>query len=179
MVPDAITTARTLLRPFQPSDVDAVLEYASDPEWSRYVIALPTASYTRDNAERFVAHQASLDRRVAPSWAIVFQNRVVGGVNARFFHEHRVGELGYGLAPRLWGRGLVFEAACAVIGASFQTYPQLVRWQAKTDARNTRSLRVMERLGMTREGLLRSNRFFRGELVDEVIYGLLRSEWRC
>jgi hypothetical protein len=52
-----------------------------------------------------------------------------------------------------------------------------VRVRATCDARNTQSIRVMEKLGMTREALLRSDRFFRGELTDEAICGLLRSEW--
>ena len=47
-----------------------------------------------------------------------------------------------------------------------------------TDARNTQWLRVMEKLGMKREGLLRRDRLFRGELVDEVVCGMLRSEWQ-
>jgi ribosomal-protein-alanine N-acetyltransferase len=111
-------------------------------------------------------------------WAIEFQGRVVGGLGVQFAHDHRVGELGYGLAPRLWGQGLAVEAAAAVITASFRTYPELVRIRARTDARNARSLRVMAKLGMQREALLRSERFSRGELVDEVVCGLLRHEWR-
>ena len=49
--------------------------------------------------------------------------------------------------------------------------------RARADARNARSIRVMEKLGMKREGLLRNDRLCRGELIDEVVYGLLRSEW--
>jgi ribosomal-protein-alanine N-acetyltransferase len=177
VVADVIRTARTILRPVRASDVDDILEYAADPEWRRYLISLPAASYTRADAEHFVAGQALLDRDVHPSWALEFQGHVVGGLSVRFFHDHRVGELGYGLARRLWGQGLAVEAARAIIGACFSTYPQLARFRATTDARNVQSLRVMEKLGMTREALLRNDRFFRGELVDEVVCGLLRSEW--
>ena len=48
-------------------------------------------------------------------------------------------------------------------------------------ALNRRSWRVMEKLGMKREGLLRSHRLIRGEIrgerTDEVVYGVLREEW--
>jgi RimJ/RimL family protein N-acetyltransferase len=176
VVPDVIRTSRAILRPFQYSDVDDVLEYAADSQWSRYLIALP-ASYSRTDADNFIASQALLDREVHPSWAIELEGRVVGGINVRFSIEHRIGEIGYGITPRLWGKGLVVEVARMVIGASFGAYRQLVRIRARTDARNTRSLRVMEKLGMKREALLRSDRFFRGELADEVICGVLRSEW--
>jgi RimJ/RimL family protein N-acetyltransferase len=45
------------------------------------------------------------------------------------------------------------------------------------DARNLASLRVMEKLGMVREGVLRQNRLVRGEFIDEVWCGVLRTEW--
>jgi ribosomal-protein-alanine N-acetyltransferase len=179
VLPNVIRTARIILRPFRSSDVDDVLAYASDSAWSRYLISLPASSYTRADAERFVASQASLDWTVRPSWAIEFQDHAVGGVNLQLSHEQQVGEVGYGLAPRLWGHGLAVEAVRAVIDASFRAYPQLIRVRAKTDARNIQSIRVMEKAGMKREGVLRRDRYFRGELVDEVICGLLRCEWIC
>ena len=178
MVPEVIRTARAILRPYRSSDVEGVLAYAADPNWGRYLLALTGESYTRADAEAFLAYQASFDRSVHPSWAIEFRGHVVGGLNVRFSSEHRIAELGYGLSPRLWGQGLVPEMARAVINASLDLYPQLVRVRATCDARNAQSLRVMEKLGMKHEGLLRSDRAFRGELVDEAIYGLLRSEWQ-
>ena len=45
------------------------------------------------------------------------------------------------------------------------------------DRQNGASQRVMEKLGMTKEGTLRQNRVERGRLVDEVWFGLLRDEW--
>ena len=48
---------------------------------------------------------------------------------------------------------------------------------ARTDARHKRSLRVMEKVGMTREGLLRGQGKGRGERIDQVVYGILREEW--
>jgi [ribosomal protein S5]-alanine N-acetyltransferase len=177
LVPEVVRTPRAILRPFQAADVDDILEYAADPEWSQYVVALPGPTYTRTDAIDFIAAQALLDWETHPSWAMEVQGRAVGGVNMRFLHGHRIAELGYGLSPRHWGRGLAVEAAHAVIRASFEAYPQLVRMRARTDARNSRSLRVMEKLGMKQEALLRSDRLFRGELVDEVICGLLRGEW--
>ena len=175
-ISEVIRTERLVLRPFQPEDVDDVFEYAADPEWSRYTLALPP-SYQRADAEQFLAAQARLDRMAHASWAIEFQGRAGGGVTLRFSCEHHIGELGYGVARRLWGQGLAIEAARAVVEAAFETYPQLIRIRAKADARNARSLRVMEKLGMKREGLLRRDRLFRGELVDEAWYGLLREEW--
>jgi ribosomal-protein-alanine N-acetyltransferase len=172
-----IHTPRIILRAFRAGDVDDVFEYARDPEWARYATAVPE-SYTRSDAEQFVASQASPDWTLHPSWAIEVEGRAVGGVNFRFRHEQRIAGLGYGVARRLWGRGLAVEAARAAIDAAFRACPRLERVRAKADARNAPSIRVMEKLGMRREGLLRRDRLSRGELVDEVVYGLLRHEWK-
>ncbi|MPZ15394.1 MAG: hypothetical protein GEU73_13380 [Chloroflexi bacterium] len=51
------------------------------------------------------------------------------------------------------------------------------QWTAPSGARNVQSHRVMEKLGMRREAVLRQHRVHRGERIDEVWYGLLRAEW--
>jgi len=177
MLPEIIATPRVTLRPYSPADIEDILEYATDAEWGRYLIALTGSSYTPEDAQSFIAGQASLDRSVHPSWAIEFQGHAVGGFNVRFSHGHRIAEMGYGLSRRLWGQGFVAEAARAVIAVAFEHYEQLVRFRATCDARNSQSIRVMTKLGMKQEALLRCDRLCRGELVDEAIFGLLRSEW--
>ena len=71
------------------------------------------------------------------------------------------------------------EAARAVMEAVFTAYTSLNRLRAMADARNIASLRVMEKLGMVREGVLRQNRLVRGEFIDEVWCGVLRTEWEA
>jgi RimJ/RimL family protein N-acetyltransferase len=55
---------------------------------------------------------------------------------------------------------------------------ELNRIRASADVRNTASQRVMTKVGMIREGVLRQNRIERGEPIDEAWFGLLRSEWQ-
>ena len=64
-----------------------------------------------------------------------------------------------------------------IINSAFDCYTQLVRVRARANAENLGSRRVMEKLGMSLEGQLRQDSFERGELHDEVVYGLLRNEW--
>jgi [ribosomal protein S5]-alanine N-acetyltransferase len=176
MMADLIKTERLLLRPFRIQDAEDVFAYASDEAWLRYLpLSVP---YTRGDADRFLATQILLDRQEHPAWAIELQGKVAGGVNLRFLFDHRVAELGYAIARPLWGQGLTTEASRAVLGAAFEHYPELHRVRARADARNLGSIRVMEKLGMRREGLLREDRLARGEFIDEVIYGLLRREWQ-
>lgn len=175
-LPSEIQTERLLLRPFRLDDVDDVLAYARDPEWARYLRLLPSP-YEREDAERFVARQLLLDPTSRPAWALTLDDTVVGGVNLRFAFEHRSVEIGYSVARSLWNRGLCTEAARAVVDAAFSTHEELNRLWARTDVDNVGSHRVMEKLGMTREGVLRSNRVERGEAVDEAWFSILRIEW--
>jgi RimJ/RimL family protein N-acetyltransferase len=176
MLAEVIDTQDFRLRPFRMSDLEAVFSYASAEEYLRYLpIALP---YTRDSARDFLEKQVALDRETNASWAIEVGGEPSGGLNIRFFSGHRVAEIGYAVASRLWGRGIATAVAGHVIGAAFAEYPQLERVRATADVRNGASIRVMEKLGMIREGLLRRNRPCRAELTDEVIYGVLRGEWR-
>ncbi len=167
-----LRTERLLLRPFELSDVDDVLAYASDEEWSRYLQGIPSP-YTRRNAEEFVARNLLRDQ---PAFAIVLNGTVIGGINIRIDSRTEIAELGYGIAREHWGKGLMPEAASAVIDWAFRTY-SLSKIFALTDTRNRQSWRVMEKLGMKREGVLRSNRILRGERADDAMYGLLRDEW--
>ncbi|MDX1649072.1 MAG: GNAT family N-acetyltransferase [Myxococcota bacterium] len=174
-LPATIRTRRLRLRPWSREDADDVLVYAADETWSRF-LPVPRP-YTEADARRFVDRQMALDPRRHPCWAIEHGSRAVGGVDLRLLEEGRIGEMGYALARPLWGRGLATEAARAVVGAAFEALPDLVRVRANADARNAASLRVLEKLGMRREGVLRANRFVRGEPVDEVWLGVLRDEW--
>ena len=169
-----LTTDRLLLRPFRLEDVDDVFEYASDPEWARYS-PLPQP-YTRRDAEEFIARQVLASWETRAHFAVVLKGKVIGGVNLIIDASNQSASFGYGIARMYWGQSYATEAARRAVNWVFETYGLVKVW-ATTDSRNERSLRVMEKLDMTREGVLRSHRLVRGERRDEVYYGLLREEW--
>ncbi len=172
--PVRLSTERLVLRPFEPADADDVFEYARDREFGRF-LEVP-APYARADAEKYVAIQVGADWSKLASLAITFQGSVVGGIDLRIDPpEHNAG-MGYSIARKLWGRGLVTEAAAAVISLAFEEYRLHKVW-AHADVRNKASWRVMEKIGMSREGLLREHHFVRGEAGDVYSYGILRSEW--
>ena len=170
--PTELTTDRLLLRPFRMSDVDDVLAYASDPRWAEF----PLHPYDRGHAEHSVAYSVAESWDKAAEFAIVFDGRVVGLVALDVNRKHQTAELGYETAREMWGRGLAPEAAAAVCDWGFREYG-LARIYAVADARNTRSHRVMQKLGMKYEGTERSSEVRHGERADEVCYGVLRDEW--
>ncbi len=173
-MPVNLRTERLSLRAFEPTDVDDVWTYASDPEVTHFR-PLPDP-YTRDDALDFVKRQILTDWSTNPEFAIVFGPRVIGGVSLHVSVENETAEVGYLLGRPWWGRGLATEAARAVVGWGFRHFG-LHKVYARAHVNNQRSWRVMERLGMTREGVLRGHWKMRDEHVDLVYYAVFRDEW--
>ncbi|MCY4110286.1 MAG: GNAT family N-acetyltransferase [Chloroflexi bacterium] len=170
VMPKEIRTERLLLRPLRMSDVDVVYQYAQDPEWARY-LDVPQP-YLRSDAEEFVSQQLDY-----PSWAIVFEGRMVGGVYLHDLDSKRLtAEVGYTVARPHRSRGFATVAVSAVVAAAFE-HLKLRRIWAATDPRNVASQRVLEKIGMLREGVLRQNRLVRGEAADTSVYAILRDDW--
>src|SRR5207253_4414556 len=86
---------------------------------------------------------------------------------------NRTMELGYWLAEPLWGRGLAVEACRAVLAHVFAAC-EAERMQARVIAGNAASCRVLEKLGFTYEGTMRSCLFRRGKFEDVMYFSLLR-----
>ena len=84
-------------------------------------------------------------------------------------------EIGYWLARALWNRGIVTEAVQAITEYAFGPL-DLVRVQTGVFAWNEASMRVLEKCGYEREGVLRQGAFKDGQLVDCVLFAKLRPE---
>ena len=101
----------------------------------------------------------------------------VGQVNLAIAPEQpRQGEVGFVFHPDHQGHGYATEAARALVAYGFEHY-DLHRVYGRLEPRNTASARVLEKLGMRREGLLLENEWVKGEWQSEAIYALLAREW--
>jgi len=176
--PPPVETERLLLRGREPSDVESIFRYASDPEVTPYM-AWNTArdlGDTWDFLDGLTAHNYEheeldygLALRSAPA-------TLIGGVGV-YWHPraHHVMELGYVLAKEHWGQGYVPEAARALIQYAFRT-TNVQRIYAPIFAENAKSRRAAEKIGLRFEGVLRSSVEFRGRRWDQAIYAILRAE---
>ena len=98
-----------------------------------------------------------------------------GEINIRDI-SNREGEIAYIIHPDFWGRGYATETAELLIKFGF-SHLNLHRIYATCDPRNIPSSRVLEKLGMVKEGLLRKDLLIRDGWRDSLIYGLLENEW--
>jgi len=175
VVPTELCTERLVLRPFRADDIDEALAYRNDLEFSRYLPHIPQP-FTRQHAEEFVARNMSEPWEQFATFAVAREGRLIGTVNLDADAAKQRAMIGFAIGRAHWGRGLATEAARAVVAWGFGAF-DIVRIWATTDARNVRSRRVLEKLGMQLEGCLRSHGLARDGRADEVWYGLLREEW--
>ena len=175
-----IRTERLRLRPYADGDVDALYAYQRLPETHRYLYTEPR---TRPEVEALVAERAGSAVLVKVGQPITLvadlaQTGELVGDCVLFWRseEHMQGEVGYVFNPAYGGRGLATEAVGALLRLGFEGLG-LHRIAGHLDARNTASARVLERAGLRREAHLVENEFVKGEWTDELIYGILRSEW--
>lgn len=84
-------------------------------------------------------------------------------------------EIGYALLPAHWGRGYASEAAMALVRYAFDKI-HAHKVVAFCNAENRRSAKLLERIGMTREGYLREDRLIRGQWYDSCFYSFLKRD---
>jgi RimJ/RimL family protein N-acetyltransferase len=173
-----IEAARVYLRHLEESDTDSLFEIFSDPQALRYWSFPPYRE--RAEAEKLLAEMhENFRRKTHFQWGIAQRSddRVIGTSTLfRLDDQSRRAELGYILNRRFWGPGLMGEALTALVGFAFEKM-DLHRLEADIDPRNAASVKVVERLGFQREGLLRERWIVAGETQDTLFYGLLKSDW--
>ena len=173
-----LETPRLLMRPMTQADAADMFTYASDPEVSRYTVWDTHRSV--EDSRRFLACAEENYRDGIPeNWGIV--HRADGkfiGTCGYFYWDiwHYEAEIHYAMSRAYHGRGLMTEAVNAVLDFGFTTMG-LNRVEADCVSENVASERVMQKVGMTGEGIKRAGIFAKGAFHDLKIYAILRQEW--
>ena len=175
-----LETDRLLLAALTPDEAPRVAELAGEKAVARNTESIPHP-YTEEQAEAFLRE---LGERIDDGEAAVFgifgidladEEALIGAVGLHPEPDHERARLGYWIGRPYWGRGYATEAARAAVDWAFGAF-DLQRVYAESFRRNRASCRVLEKLGMEREGRLRRHFKKWGEFVDLEIYGLLRDE---
>ncbi|HYE61643.1 MAG TPA: GNAT family N-acetyltransferase [Phycisphaerales bacterium] len=177
MLPLPYPTSRLVLRRFERADAAPMLPLIGDFEVANGVLRIPHP-YTTEDADAFLS---MLEREPEkPIAAVTLDGAVIGAVGLELDGVHGRGELGYWIGRPYWGRGYATEAARAMIAIGF-TRLSLNKITAHHYTRNPASGRVLEKVGMVREGLLKQHFQRWGRYEDSVAYGLTRDVWevRC
>ena len=176
-----IETARLLLRSFAPGDAQGFSDYRSDPGVALYQGW--DAPYSLTKAEQFVAEMQQARPGGQDDWyqvAVELKSGgvLIGDIGFKIFSGGQQAEIGFTLASAYQGKGYAFEATHRILQYLFEQLT-LHRVQANCDPRNSASVRLLERLGMRREGHMIENVWYKGEWADEYWYAVLHREWNA
>ena len=147
-------TSRLLAKPAAVADAQVVFDdYASDPAVAKYMTWRPHRSVA-DTKEFLSRRERVWIEGAAFPWSLWYKQdgAFVGLIEVRM--RASAVDLGYALARRWWRQGLMSEAVTAVIEWAL-TQPTIHRVWATCDVDNVASARLLERVGMEREGVLR------------------------
>jgi ribosomal-protein-alanine N-acetyltransferase len=167
-----IETERLRIRHFTADDWEAVHSYTSDPG---VMIYLPEEVMTEEQTRQFVA-ESMTEEGQAYAVFLRAEDRLIGQIGFHPWYASRIYEIGWVFHPRFHRQGYATEAAAALLRYGFESL-QVHRVIATCQPENTASWRVMEKLGMQREGHLRKCIYRDERWWDEYFYALLEEEW--
>ena len=173
-----LETERLILRPFVDSDAPRIAELAGEAEIADTTLRIPHPYTARMASQWIGTHEAIRDKGLALFYAIDHKERgeLVGSTGIDIDLLQSRADIGYWIGREFWNRGYATEAAEKLLGYAF-TVLRLHKVVSHHFARNQASGRVLEKLGMKREGLLRAHLRKSEAWEDLVEYGILDTEY--
>ena len=172
-----IETERLILKPLAIDDSDSLLKIFSDPEVMRYWNTAPWTTI-QDAIDFINESNDSMGRQESLILGVYLKSTGEMAGKCMLFsynHESKRAEIGFGLGRSCWGKGYINEAGEALIKYGFDSLG-LRRVEAEIDPNNQSSARALEKLGFSREGLLRQRWEVNGIVSDSAMYGRLVSD---
>jgi [ribosomal protein S5]-alanine N-acetyltransferase len=167
-----IETKRLIIRKFVSSDWEEVYEYTSNSEVMKYI---PEGVFTEEDAKRFMEENCG---EKPEKYAVVLQdeNILIGHLVFHNVFGGHTYEIGWVFNPKYYNKGYASEAAFAAIKYGFEEL-KLHRIIATCQPENTPSYRVMEKIGMRREGYFKKCIPNGTQWWDEYFYAILEEEF--
>ncbi|CAK7327076.1 unnamed protein product [Dovyalis caffra] len=166
-------SSRISLRPFQLSDIDDFLKWASDDRVTRYLRWNSITS--REEALTYLEKVA-----IPHPWrrSICLDDHSIGyiSISPESGDDRCRARLGYALAAESWGQGMATIALRMAVSSVFKELPDLVRLHAVVEVENKGSQRVLEKVGFLKEGLLRKYGYCKGKIRDMFVYSFLSTD---
>lgn len=164
-----LTLNKCIVRSFERGDELSIVRHANNRNvWINMRDHFPHPYRTVD-ARSWIAEQ--IRSREENHWAVEVQGHVVGciGLVPGDDVNRLSAEIGFWLGEAYWGRGIMTEAVGAVTGFAFHTRG-FIRLYAEVFDWNPASMKVLEKNGYAREGVLRDHAITAGQVVDQILY---------
>jgi [ribosomal protein S5]-alanine N-acetyltransferase len=166
-----LTGNNFVLRRWKIDDAPSLQKNANDRNVSAMLLDRFPYPYTLEDAENFIS--IKMKEEPVTNFAIDIVGEVVGviGVDMRIDIYRKTPLLGYWISPAHRGKGIVNEAVELIANYAF-TYLDIICIQANTLGNNPASMRVLEKAGFTKQGILPKSVIKNGEILDEHLYTL-------
>lgn len=174
-----LSTIRLILRQFRPEEAMVVRSLAGSYEIAHGCLTVPHP-YGIEIAQAWIAsHEEWFREKTQVVFAITRKEDgwIIGAAGLMNELDHNRAEIGYWIGLPFWGHGYATEAAEAVLKYAFEGL-KVHRVTASYFRRNPASGRVIEKIGMQREGVLRNHILKEGIYEDVIVCGILDTEWR-
>jgi len=161
------------VRSWRKNDLDALVRYANNPTIAANLRDQFPHPYTRSAGAAYLAEVRSAE--IETSFAVEYADEAVGGIGFKLGADiaRLSAEMGYWLGEPYWGRGLTTRAVLATSEWAFENY-KLTRIFAMASSHNLGSMRVLEKAGFEREGILRRSAVKNGIILNQVLYAKVR-----
>lgn len=174
--PLPLDVAGCVIRPFQSSDRDAIVRHANNWNVAQNMRDRFPHPYTMADAEVWLALVPT--QSPATNFAIATTEELIGGIGLMLQDDvfRRGAELGYWLGETYWGRGIATAAVRAFTCYALEAH-DLLRVFAGVFSWNPGSMRVLEKAGYVREGVLRQSVVKDGQVLDKMLYAVTRESF--
>ena len=161
------------VRSWRKDDLQALLRHANNAKIAANLRDQFPHPYTRRDGIDFLDFAHSQEPEC--SFAIEYGDEAVGGVGFLVGRDiaRMSAEMGYWLSEEFWGRGIATRAVSAMSEWAFDNY-KLARVFAMAFAHNTGSIRVLEKSGFVREGVMRRSAIKNGVILDQILFAKVR-----
>lgn len=162
------------LRPWKPSELQSLVKYANNYNVAKNLTDKFPHPYTEDHGIAFI--EMAMNGDPIHIFAIDIEGEAVGGIGIHPETDiHRLNaELGYWLAEPFWGKGIMSTAIRLMLNFAFSNY-DINRVYARPFNTNLGSQKVLEKNGFVLEAKLEKVLIKNGEILDELIYAVRRS----
>jgi [ribosomal protein S5]-alanine N-acetyltransferase len=167
------------LIPYQPSFLDSFIEWRAQPLAIRHN---PLGAMTKEDIAKMLESEGSdlseLTKYETYRWFVECDGATVGSVGLKnISHTMGYAEIGYGIGEAHQGRGIATLAVGLLVQMCFRESP-LRKLLAYVHDKNLASCKVLQKLGFRQEGLLREHYLINGVPENELLFGLLKREWK-
>jgi RimJ/RimL family protein N-acetyltransferase len=161
------------VRSWRKDDLQALLRHANNAKIAANLRDQFPHPYTRRDGIDFLEFARSQEPQCA--FAIELGDEAVGGVGFLVGRDiaRMSAEMGYWLSEDFWGRGIATRAVTAMSEWAFDNY-KLTRVFAMAFAHNAGSIRVLEKSGFVREGVMQRSAIKNGVILDQILFAKVR-----